>query len=144
LVVTVRFFCLSLRVILLFFIFFFLMIRRPPRSTLFPYTTLFRSKKVTQHSLGVIARLRFLDNCGFSFGKKTGEQDCAFHLRAGGRHLISDSAQRAPANAQRWGLVRAFRGNVCSHPLQWSDDAIHRPPGKRSVSHQAALEGLPC
>src|SRR2546430_12431933 len=24
--------------------FFFLMIRRPPRSTLFPYTTLFRSK----------------------------------------------------------------------------------------------------
>src|SRR2546430_17627921 len=26
-----------------FLIFFFLMIRRPPRSTLFPYTTLFRS-----------------------------------------------------------------------------------------------------
>src|SRR2546425_6057728 len=29
---------------LLFSFFFFLMIRRPPRSTLFPYTTLFRSK----------------------------------------------------------------------------------------------------
>src|SRR5205085_12663420 len=29
------------------FFFFFLMIRRPPRSTLFPYTTLFRSQKVT-------------------------------------------------------------------------------------------------
>src|SRR5690349_24790096 len=28
---------------LLFLSFFFLMIRRPPRSTLFPYTTLFRS-----------------------------------------------------------------------------------------------------
>src|SRR5205085_10354274 len=28
---------------LLTFFFFFLMIRRPPRSTLFPYTTLFRS-----------------------------------------------------------------------------------------------------
>src|SRR2546427_4815698 len=28
---------------LVFFFFFFLMIRRPPRSTLFPYTTLFRS-----------------------------------------------------------------------------------------------------
>src|SRR5258705_1697871 len=27
-----------------FTFFFFLMIRRPPRSTLFPYTTLFRSK----------------------------------------------------------------------------------------------------
>src|SRR5262245_66337618 len=29
--------------ITLVFFFFFLMIRRPPRSTLFPYTTLFRS-----------------------------------------------------------------------------------------------------
>src|SRR3989449_10905116 len=28
------------------FSFFFLMIRRPPRSTLFPYTTLFRSVRV--------------------------------------------------------------------------------------------------
>src|SRR2546429_6198986 len=27
-----------------YFFFFFLMIRRPPRSTLFPYTTLFRSR----------------------------------------------------------------------------------------------------
>src|SRR2546429_3407623 len=29
---------------LFIFFFFFLMIRRPPRSTLFPYTTLFRSR----------------------------------------------------------------------------------------------------
>src|SRR5215208_7391991 len=37
---------LSLRCIVLlsFIFFFFLMIRRPPRSTLFPYTTLFRSR----------------------------------------------------------------------------------------------------
>src|SRR2546430_15840448 len=28
------------------FFFFFLMIRRPPRSTLFPYTTLFRSQQI--------------------------------------------------------------------------------------------------
>src|SRR2546425_10879917 len=38
-------FFFSLYAVLLrsFFFFFFLMIRRPPRSTLFPYTTLFRS-----------------------------------------------------------------------------------------------------
>src|SRR5215203_5515472 len=30
-------------IFIFFFFFFFLMIRRPPRSTLFPYTTLFRS-----------------------------------------------------------------------------------------------------
>src|SRR2546430_13707367 len=33
--------------ILLVIFFFFLMIRRPPRSTLFPYTTLFRSPRHT-------------------------------------------------------------------------------------------------
>src|SRR5438132_12086752 len=32
-----------------FFSFFFLMIRRPPRSTLFPYTTLFRSHHLLPH-----------------------------------------------------------------------------------------------
>src|SRR5690348_17465246 len=30
-----------------YLLFFFLMIRRPPRSTLFPYTTLFRSNRDT-------------------------------------------------------------------------------------------------
>src|SRR5689334_23960131 len=34
--------------VLLFFMFFFLMIRRPPRSTFFPYTTLFRSLRPTR------------------------------------------------------------------------------------------------
>src|SRR2546430_12651169 len=33
--------------------FFFLMIRRPPRSTLFPYTTLFRSQIIAAHLRGV-------------------------------------------------------------------------------------------
>src|SRR2546422_11019713 len=36
-------FCLLITASPFFFFFFFLMIRRPPRSTLFPYTTLFRS-----------------------------------------------------------------------------------------------------
>src|SRR5215217_9033334 len=41
------------------FFFFFLMIRRPPRSTLFPYTTLFRSRRRPRprrgprHGLGI-------------------------------------------------------------------------------------------
>src|SRR5260370_35533639 len=34
--------------------FFFLMIRRPPRSTLFPYTTLFRSKVIPRFSANVV------------------------------------------------------------------------------------------
>src|SRR4051812_49440561 len=37
-------------------LFFFLMIRRPPRSTLFPYTTLFRSAdgQAAEHPLAVV------------------------------------------------------------------------------------------
>src|SRR3712207_8424280 len=42
---------------------FFLMIRRPPRSTLFPYTTLFRSRPVhpagAPESLCAVGRVQF-------------------------------------------------------------------------------------
>src|SRR3712207_9111869 len=34
------------------------MIRRPPRSTLFPYTTLFRSRRVDDGHLALLDRLR--------------------------------------------------------------------------------------
>src|SRR2546430_17631606 len=42
-------FLILVEVHLVILIFFFLMIRRPPRSTLFPYTTLFRSR----HTSGI-------------------------------------------------------------------------------------------
>src|SRR5256885_17055954 len=38
------------------FFFFFLMIRRPPRSTLFPYTTLFRSCDTIRSNGGNVTR----------------------------------------------------------------------------------------
>src|SRR2546429_9548551 len=43
------------------FFFFFLMIRRPPRSTLFPYTTLFRSPRNLRGNVspGLEERFRF-------------------------------------------------------------------------------------
>src|SRR5687768_18363087 len=40
-------------------LFFFLMIRLPPRSTLFPYTTLFRSPPGEEADLGRIVRESF-------------------------------------------------------------------------------------
>src|SRR2546430_17420981 len=49
--------------------FFFLMIRRPPRSTLFPYTTLFRSLR---------AALR------------PGHEVLSLHRRAGAHELVHD------------------------------------------------------
>src|SRR5215216_7231404 len=43
---------MRLHLSLLSFCFFFLMIRRPPRSTLFPYTTLFRSPRWPRSECG--------------------------------------------------------------------------------------------
>src|SRR2546430_8990831 len=42
-------------------LFFFLMIRRPPRSTLFPYTTLFRSGRAAHRPLRDAGRPRERD-----------------------------------------------------------------------------------
>src|SRR5256885_7558675 len=51
-----------------FFFFFFLMIRRPPRSTLFPYTTLFRSpgRRRAAHRGGLVLQGLFLARHGRS------------------------------------------------------------------------------
>src|SRR6266516_5622974 len=63
--------------------FFFLMIRRPPRSTLFPYTTLFRSERRT---LRIAARLG--DGCNLPSGLDTLDRRLAVlrsHCREAGR-----------------------------------------------------------
>src|SRR2546429_7347609 len=44
--------------------FFFLMIRRPPRSTLFPYTTLFRSRDVRHGEDEMASRLEHSRHLG--------------------------------------------------------------------------------
>src|SRR2546430_5796947 len=65
---------------MLSFFFFFLMIRRPPRSTLFPYTTLFRS--AAGIPLGDI-----LDDSGYAH-RDAGAW--ALPLRAAGAALVQD------------------------------------------------------
>src|SRR6266576_2736108 len=51
-------------------LFFFLMIRRPPRSTLFPYTTLFRSGSGRRHR----SRKRCRDGSRFEGGRIVGQE----------------------------------------------------------------------
>src|SRR5688572_33474856 len=45
-----------IHVVFLYFVIFFLMIRRPPRSTLFPYTTLFRSLRAQKGAARIVLR----------------------------------------------------------------------------------------
>src|SRR5260370_32507900 len=54
------------------FAFFFLMIRRPPRSTLFPYTTLFRSAR--NQKAGSTPNQQLVTACEFTSGQITKEQ----------------------------------------------------------------------
>src|SRR3982750_4982449 len=60
------------------FVFFFLMIRRPPRSTLFPYTTLFRS------DTGSFAKpvLVFAPGTGSGAGKRSEEHTSELQSRS--------------------------------------------------------------
>src|SRR5688572_32794781 len=68
---SVYFFC-HIPLVFTSFFFFFLMIRRPPRSTLFPYTTLFRSDSrlgaIKPNALG-------LCRSGFRLGIRNPERD---------------------------------------------------------------------
>src|SRR3712207_6909466 len=52
------------------------MIRRPPRSTLFPYTTLFRSPWPDERVEGFVARCRCADRCLFHDTGRGGIEDC--------------------------------------------------------------------
>src|SRR5207253_8956993 len=67
---------------LLFPFFFFLMIRRPPRSTLFPYTTLFRSLRRASRA----RRYRISRDSGSS-GRRPRSEEHTSELQSRG-HLV--------------------------------------------------------
>src|SRR5690554_7681273 len=72
--------------------FFFLLIRRPPRSTLFPYTTLFRSGEIlaeTRELLGDQIKVQsVLALSGLEFNPQLVETE-------EGTHVLSDSTSRS-------------------------------------------------
>src|ERR1017187_10937390 len=80
----------------MYFFVFFLMIRRPPRSTLFPYTTLFRSQKdgetAVRRIMGVLSLVK-------KYGSATVEDACAAALEVGVRadyHFVRRYLERHP------------------------------------------------
>src|SRR5256886_9354533 len=71
------------------FLFFFLMIRRPPRSTLFPYTTLFRSLELDLAAPG----------CGYA--RHVGSFAGRLERPAPSRRVVSHHAARAAAGDRK-------------------------------------------
>src|SRR5216684_2861866 len=103
-----------------FVCFFFLMIRRPPRSTLFPYTTLFRSfgdridgglvhgipgGKRTPRAATVAANSRLHQTIAVD-----GQRDCAANP-----HVIESEVRRAPVQAE----VDVCALTVAEHAKTW-------------------------
>src|SRR5690349_22129000 len=87
-----------------FTLFFFLMLRRPPRSTLFPYTTLFRS---FGHHSGVVGQ---------------GDVNDA---AVGGVHRLQDARPAAPADVLGHALRQA-RSEEHTSELQSRRDLVCR------------------
>src|SRR3712207_9265750 len=68
--------------------FFFLMIRRPPRSTLFPYTTLFRSRARVRPSC------RFASAVTFDDRGRLGDGRLEFRVRWLGNDVLAPRTAR--------------------------------------------------
>src|SRR5258705_3159894 len=98
------------------FLFFFLMIRRPPRSTLFPYTTLFRSD---HHSLDTVYK------CNMTYCNS--ESCCSSHYNANVR------------SEEHTSELQSLRHLVCRLLLEKKNDLnsmtllSRRPPRRRRV-----------
>src|SRR6266496_6298889 len=95
------------------FFFFFLMIRRPPRSTLFPYTTLFRSRRLRQAPASSAARgdrFRRVVDAGLDAGHPAAQRRARSASRLHAGALCSGAAGSATG---RWGCgPRAEGGGI--------------------------------
>ena len=93
----------------IFYVVFFLMIRRPPRSTLFPYTTLFRSAFLIHHQRQLKDQLLSVS-----------EEQLITALSTNGLHtwgnLYSELAGTLKATMQSEEMGLAKAANLLSHP----------------------------
>src|SRR3989475_11997333 len=84
-------------------LFFFLMIRRPPRSTLFPYTTLFRSLDMVPAGLGFPVAVAGGGIGWLLFATRTGLPVSTTHALVGG--LVGAGIAAAGPTGVRWAAV---------------------------------------
>src|SRR5256884_7054145 len=108
---------------------FFLMIRRPPRSTLFPYTTLFRSLSVAQRQVRTRLRqasIRRFHPCAHHRSRFWPALQCLDrHESEPGLGTRDESPRRFP----RWESTRRLAGDHLSLCKGHRFHDSHRMPG---------------
>src|SRR3970282_2822510 len=103
---------ISIALVAFLFSFFFLMIRRPPRSTLFPYTTLFRSLDSFECGFPYLGLF-------FPFVEQRSEEhtsELQSHHDLVCRLLLEKKKKESSLRARRIGLRDAGRRTACSGP----------------------------
>src|SRR6266513_3265300 len=111
---------------LICFFFFFLMIRRPPRSTLFPYTTLFRSRSPTSpRSVSSNVRSPTAARCSPSRAAR----------RSSGRTASSQPSDRARSEPKPRVAVLAFGEGVSGRGSNLEHPCFARAVMERAVAH---------
>src|SRR6185369_17552797 len=98
------------RKLYLFILFFFLMIRRPPRSTLFPYTTLFRS---TRMRMGIPRRCGIC-RAGSADRSEEHTSELQSHLNLVCRLLLEKKKKYRGSRWQRHQSNKACQGKISS------------------------------
>src|SRR3712207_6853598 len=100
----------------------FLMIRRPPRSTLFPYTTLFRSQVGVRPDAGVAEQVPG------AAGGRAGLEDGEALRRQLGREVAAGPDARDPRSEEHTSELQSRQYLVCRLLLEKKKNLLHIPP----------------
>src|SRR2546427_11410435 len=114
------------------------MIRRPPRSTLFPYTTLFRSLAIQRLERGLVALLRTVDEVGRVRGHRARRYDAGRRRLVGGRGDGETATGWPAASAAPWWTPAARRSRG---PPPRERTWPSRTPRPRAVRAAGAVRG---
>src|SRR5262249_59023826 len=110
----------------LFSLVFFLIIRRPPRSTLFPYTTLFRSE------------FRLMSGCVPHGCAPRAQPPAEVRRRAGDRCTASFSASDVTRSEEHTSELQSLTNLVCRLLLEKKKDYTHSQLQDCSTAHDTA------
>src|SRR5437899_4401724 len=114
-------FCLYF--VFIFAFFFFLMIRRPPRSTLFPYTTLFRSYSSCPSLVGR-SRLALGAGCVYPRGRDDARSEEHTSELQSLRHLVCRLLLEKKKKRQKNKLDRRDRANHVNTTITTSEQTV--------------------
>src|SRR2546430_9176138 len=100
------------------------MIRRPPRSTLFPYTTLFRSKTFAAEELGRPEAIGCIDHVRMNL--RGGSIALGHPFGATGARCVMTLANEMELNSAELGLVSVCRSEEHTSELQSQSNLVCR------------------